>query len=49
MLDARCVSCVQAVGAQNDVLKQQIDMLRRLLCDIQLMGGSEDAHAEAPG
>ena len=49
MLDTRCVACGQAVGAQNDVLKQQIDMLRRMFCDVQLMGGAEDALAEAPG
>ena len=36
---------------QNGAIKQQVDMLRRLMCDVQVMGGLEvelEANGEAP-
>ena len=39
---ARVLPRGQAVRAQDGVLKQQIDMLRRLMCDVQLMGGFDE-------
>ena len=40
----------QAVLAQKGAIKEQVDLLRRLMGDVQLMGGLEDTQAEAqPG
>jgi len=41
---------LQAVLAQNGAIKEQVDLLRRLMSDVQLMGGLEDPQADAqPG
>ena len=41
---------LQAVLAQKGAIKEQVDLLRRLMGDVQLMGGLEDTQAEAqPG
>ena len=41
---------LQAVLAQKGTIKEQVDLLRRLMSDVQLMGGLEDPPAEAqPG
>ena len=41
---------LQAVLAQKGTIKEQVDLLRRLMSDVQLMGGLEDPPAVAqPG
>ena len=42
MCSASPAVALQAVLAQKGAIKEQVDLLRRLMSDVQLMGGLED-------